>query len=145
MSRPIAVSCLFRTGPMCTRLAVQQPRGRDVARHTQGCHNVHCWAGTRDKPNRPPAQQLRGPGPRPRSPVAPARNMNELPPRDEALSRAQAEVEQTRAIMKTVLDNMSEAVCLYDKNHVLLFLNDMFGVMHDFMPGELRVGMTIED
>jgi signal transduction histidine kinase/DNA-binding response OmpR family regulator len=71
--------------------------------------------------------------------------MNELNPRDEALTRALAEVEKTRAIMKTVLDNMSEAVCLYDKDHVLLFLNDMFAVMHDFAPGELRVGMTIED
>jgi len=71
--------------------------------------------------------------------------MNELPPRDKALSRALAEVEQTRAIMQTVLDNMSEAVCLYDKDHVLLFLNDMFSAMHDFAPGELRVGMRIED
>jgi signal transduction histidine kinase/CheY-like chemotaxis protein/HPt (histidine-containing phosphotransfer) domain-containing protein len=71
--------------------------------------------------------------------------MSELHPRDRALSRAWAQVEQTRAIMQTVLDNMSEAVCLYDKDHVLLFLNDMFSVMHDFAPGELRVGMTIED
>ena len=71
--------------------------------------------------------------------------MNELTPRDEALSRALAEVETTRAIMQTVLDNMSEAVCLYDKDHVLRFLNDMFAAMHDFAPGELRVGMTIED
>jgi PAS domain-containing protein len=71
--------------------------------------------------------------------------MNELHPRDKALSRALAEVEQTRAIMQTVLDNMSEAVCLYDKDHVLLFLNDMFSVMHDFAPGVLRVGMKIED
>ncbi len=71
--------------------------------------------------------------------------MNELHPQDPALSRALAEVEQTRAVMQTVLDNMSEAVCLYDKNHVLLFLNDMFSVMHDFAPGEVRVGMTIED
>jgi signal transduction histidine kinase/DNA-binding response OmpR family regulator len=71
--------------------------------------------------------------------------MNELHPRDQALSRALAEVQQTRAIMQTVLDNMSEAVCLYDKDHVLLFLNDMFSVMHDFAPGELRVGMKIED
>ena len=47
--------------------------------------------------------------------------------------------------MQTVLDNMSEAVCLYDKDHVLLFLNDMFSVMHGFAPGELRVGMKIED
>jgi len=71
--------------------------------------------------------------------------MNELHPRDQALSRALAEVEQTRAIMKTVLDNMSEAVCLYDKDHVLLFLNDMFAVMHDFAPGEVNAGMKIED
>jgi signal transduction histidine kinase/CheY-like chemotaxis protein/HPt (histidine-containing phosphotransfer) domain-containing protein len=71
--------------------------------------------------------------------------MNELHPRDKALSRALAEAQQTRAIMQTVLDNMSEAVCLYDKGHVLLFLNDMFSVMHGFAPGELRVGMTIED
>ena len=71
--------------------------------------------------------------------------MNELHLRDAALSRALAEVEQTRAIMKTVLDNMSEAVCLYDKDHVLLFLNDMFAVMHGFAPGEIRVGMTVED
>src|SRR5690349_322271 len=71
--------------------------------------------------------------------------MNASHPRDEALSRAWAEVEQTRAIMQTVLDNMSEAVCLYDKDHVLRFLNDMFSVMHGFAPGELRVGMTIED
>ena len=71
--------------------------------------------------------------------------MNEGAPRDKALSRALAEVEQTRAIMKTVLDNMSEAVCLYDKDHVLLFLNDMFAVMHGFAPGEIRVGMKIED
>jgi signal transduction histidine kinase/DNA-binding response OmpR family regulator len=71
--------------------------------------------------------------------------MNELHPQDHALSRALAEVEQTRAIMQTVLDNMSEAVCLYDKDHVLLFLNDMFLAMHDFAPGEVRAGMTIED
>jgi signal transduction histidine kinase/DNA-binding response OmpR family regulator len=71
--------------------------------------------------------------------------MNEWPSRDKALSRAWAKVEQTRAIMQTVLDNMSEAVCLYDKDHVLLFLNDMFSVMHNFAPGELRVGMRIED
>jgi PAS domain S-box-containing protein len=70
--------------------------------------------------------------------------MNEHP-RDQALSRALAEVERTRAIMQTVLDNMSEAVCLYDKDHVLLFLNDMFATMHGFAPGELRVGMKIED
>ena len=71
--------------------------------------------------------------------------MNELNPRDEALSRALAEVEQTRAIMQTVLANMSEAVCLYDKDHVLLFLNDMFAAMHDFAPGELRAFTTIEE
>src|SRR5215831_20688310 len=71
--------------------------------------------------------------------------MNKLPPRDQALSRALAEVEQTRSVMQTVLDNMSEAVCLYDKDHVLLFLNDMFCVMHGFAPGEVRAGMTIED
>jgi signal transduction histidine kinase/FixJ family two-component response regulator len=71
--------------------------------------------------------------------------MTELHPRDKALSRAWAKVEQTRAIMQTVLDNMSEAVCLYDKSHVLLFLNDMFAVMHGFAPGEIRAGMTIED
>src|SRR5215475_15897052 len=71
--------------------------------------------------------------------------MSEFHPRDKALSRAWAKVEQTRAIMQTVLDNMSEAVCLYDKDHVLLFLNDMFVVMHGFAPGELRAGMTIED
>jgi PAS domain S-box-containing protein len=70
--------------------------------------------------------------------------MNEHP-RDQALSRALAEAQQTRAIMQTVLDNMSEAVCLYDKDHVLLFLNDMFAAMHGFAPGELRVGMKIED
>src|SRR5262249_4431745 len=81
----------------------------------------------------------------PRSPIAPARNMNASHPRDEALSRALAEAEQTRAIMQTVLDNMSEAVCLYDKDHVLLFLNEMFTVMHDFAPGEPRAGMRIED
>jgi PAS domain S-box-containing protein len=71
--------------------------------------------------------------------------MNELYPRDKALSRAWAKVEQTRAIMQTVLDNMSEAVCLYDKDHVLLFLNDMFAAMHGFAAGEVRVGMRIED
>src|SRR5690349_24988970 len=71
--------------------------------------------------------------------------MNEQSPQDKALSRALAEAEQTHAIMQTVLANMSEAVCLYDNNHVLLFLNDMFSAMHDFAPGELRVGMTIED
>jgi signal transduction histidine kinase len=79
-----------------------------------------------------------------RSPVASARKMNE-PPQDEALSRALREAEQARAIMRTVLDNMGEAVCLYDKDHVLLFLNDMFLAMHDFAPGEVRVGMKIED
>ena len=47
--------------------------------------------------------------------------------------------------MQTVLDNMSEAVCPCDKDHVLRSLNDMFAVMHDFAPGELRVGTTIED
>jgi hypothetical protein len=40
---------------------------------------------------------------------------------------------------------MSEAVCLYDKDHVLLFLNDMFAVMHGFAPGETARGMKIED
>ena len=70
--------------------------------------------------------------------------MNERP-QDEALSRALGEAEQTRAIMQTVLANMSEAVCLYDKDHILQFFNDMFLSMHDFAPGEIRVGMTIED
>jgi len=68
--------------------------------------------------------------------------MNELHPRDQALSRALAEVERTRAIMQTVLDNMIDGVSLFDKDFRWQFSNRKLLAFQQFAPELERPGTS---
>ena len=51
------------------------------------------------------------------------RDITELRQREEALAAAKEDVERTRELMQTVLDNMSDGVTLWDKDFGWQFSN----------------------
>jgi len=72
-------------------------------------------------------------------------DITELKEREDALAAAQAEVERTRAVMQTVLDNMTDGVALYDRNLNWLFSNNQHATMMHYPPGFVRPGINIRD
>src|SRR5262249_54352392 len=68
-----------------------------------------------------------------------------LKEREEALAAAQAEVERTRAVMLTVLDNMNDGVTLYDRNLNWLFSNKRHVTLMHYPPGLVAPGVNVYD
>src|SRR5262249_52874295 len=79
------------------------------------------------------------------------RDITELKEREDALASARAEVESTRAVMQTVLDNMTDGVLLCGRpvpggaDRPLLFYNKQILTLHRHGPGEIRPGMLFSE
>ena len=54
------------------------------------------------------------------------RDITELKEREQALADAKEDIERTRAVMQTILDNMNDGVILIDKDFRFVFGNDQF-------------------
>jgi signal transduction histidine kinase/HPt (histidine-containing phosphotransfer) domain-containing protein/ActR/RegA family two-component response regulator len=63
----------------------------------------------------------------------------------EEVQERTAEVERTRAVMQTVLDNMNDGVTLYDRNLNWLFSNKQHTTIMRYPPGFIRPGITVRD
>jgi PAS domain S-box-containing protein len=63
----------------------------------------------------------------------------------EQVRERTAEVERTRAIMQTVLDNMKDGVSLYDKNLDWLFSNAQYPAIMHYPDGLVRPGINLRD
>jgi PAS domain S-box-containing protein len=70
------------------------------------------------------------------------RDITELRQREEALAAAKEDVEQTRALMQTILDNMNDGVTLWDKNFAWLFSNRVHIERQRYTAEMLRPGFT---
>ena len=77
------------------------------------------------------------------------RDVTELKEREEALAsakeaaeRARDDVERTREVMQTVLDNMSDGVTLWDRNFQWMFSNRFSNDMWTSYKGPLKPGMS---
>jgi|GEM_PF-505611 len=80
------------------------------------------------------------------------RDITELKEREEALAAAKEaaeaardDVERTRQIMQTVLDNMIGGVMLFDKNFRLQFVNRQLMEFQEYPPDIIKPGITGED
>ncbi|MEA2879827.1 MAG: hypothetical protein QOF14_5023 [Hyphomicrobiales bacterium] len=80
------------------------------------------------------------------------RDITELKEREEALAAAKEaaeaardDVERTRQIMQTVLDNMIGGVMLFDKNFRLQFVNRQLMEFQQYPPDIIKPGITGED
>ena len=54
------------------------------------------------------------------------RDITELKDREQALARAKEDIERTRAVMQTILDNMNDGVILLDADFNFVFGNEQF-------------------
>ena len=54
------------------------------------------------------------------------RDITELKDREQALALAKEDIERTRAVMQTILDNMNDGVILLDADFNFLFGNHQF-------------------
>ena len=68
------------------------------------------------------------------------RDITELRQREEALAAAKEDVERTRELMQTILDNMSDGVTLWDKDFGWQFSNRMHIERQGYTPEMLRAG-----
>ena len=80
------------------------------------------------------------------------RDITELKDREEALAAAKTaaeaardDVERTRAIMQTVLDNMIGGVMLFDKDFRLQFVNRQLTEIQGYPPEIVKTGTPGED
>jgi PAS domain S-box-containing protein len=63
----------------------------------------------------------------------------------EQVQERTAEVERTRTVMQTVLDNMKDGVSLYDKNLDWLFSNAQYPTIMHYPDGLIRPGVNLRD
>ena len=68
------------------------------------------------------------------------RDITELREREEALAAAKEDVERTRELMQTVLDNMNDGVTLWDKDFAWQFSNRVHIERQRYTPQMLRPG-----
>jgi len=68
--------------------------------------------------------------------------ITDLKDREAALAAAQADVDRTRAVMQTVLDNMSEGVMLFDKDFRSQFVNRQLMTFNELPPELGRPGTS---
>jgi signal transduction histidine kinase/DNA-binding response OmpR family regulator len=74
--------------------------------------------------------------------VTVCRDITELKDRENAIALAKEEVERTRTVMQTILDNMSDGVSLFDKDYVWQFTNRIHIQRHEYPPELLGPGVT---
>ncbi len=84
--------------------------------------------------------------------IAVNRDITELKEREEALAAAKVaaeeardDVERTRQIMQTVLDNMIGGVMLFDKDFVLRFVNRQVMEFQNYPPDVIKPGISGND
>jgi PAS domain S-box-containing protein len=70
------------------------------------------------------------------------RDITELMDREQALAAAKEDVERTRGLMQTILDNMSDGVTLWDKDFVWKFSNRIHIERQGYTPQMLRPDAT---
>ncbi len=72
-------------------------------------------------------------------------DLTELKRREEELASAKAELETAREVMRTVLDNMTDAVMLYEKDGRWSFANRAMHEFHRIPPETMARLRTLED
>ncbi|HEY2138426.1 MAG TPA: PAS-domain containing protein [Xanthobacteraceae bacterium] len=72
-------------------------------------------------------------------------DITELKEREAALASAQTDVERTREVMQTALDNMTDGLMLFASDTRLKFLNKQIMEMHRYSAKEVHPGMTAAD
>ena len=72
-------------------------------------------------------------------------DITELKDREAALASAQSDVERTREVMQTVLDNMTDGVMLFGEDRRLKFLNNQIMKIHRYTAEEVHPGMAAAD
>jgi signal transduction histidine kinase/DNA-binding response OmpR family regulator len=70
------------------------------------------------------------------------RDITELKDREAALAAAKEDVERTRELMQTILDNMNDGVTLWDKDFVWKFSNRVHIGRQGYTPDVMRPGVT---
>jgi signal transduction histidine kinase/CheY-like chemotaxis protein/HPt (histidine-containing phosphotransfer) domain-containing protein len=70
------------------------------------------------------------------------RDITELKDREQALGAAKEDVERTRGLMQTILDNMSDGVTLWDKDFAWRFSNRAHIQRQRYTPDLLRPGVS---
>jgi PAS domain S-box-containing protein len=73
------------------------------------------------------------------------RDITELKDREHALARAKEDIERTRAVMQTILDNMNDGVILLDADFNFVFGNDQFMEKLKVPAGVAVAGKSVED
>ena len=73
------------------------------------------------------------------------RDITELRQREEALAAAKEDVERTRAVMQTILDNMNDGVILLDAGFNFVFGNQQFMQKLKVPAGVAVAGSTVEN
>ena len=73
------------------------------------------------------------------------RDITELKDREQALAQAKEDIERTRAVMQTVLDNMNDGVILADADFRFVFGNDQFLEKLQVPSGVAKGGNSVED
>ncbi len=70
------------------------------------------------------------------------RDITELRQREEALAAAKEDIERTRELMQTILDNMNDGVTLWDKDFIWRFSNQVHIRRQHYTPDMLLSGST---
>src|SRR4029078_13479527 len=73
------------------------------------------------------------------------REITELKDREQALARAKEDIERTRAVMQTILDNMNDGVILLDADFNFVFGNEQFMDKLKLPAGVAVAGKSVED
>src|SRR4029078_13393986 len=72
-------------------------------------------------------------------------NITELRDGERALARAKEDIERTRAVMQTILDNMNDGVILLDADFNFVFGNEQFMDKLKLPAGVAVAGKSVED
>ena len=73
------------------------------------------------------------------------RDITELKDREQALAWAKEDIERTRAVMQTILDNMNDGVILLDADFNFVFGNEQFMDKLKVPPSVAAAGKSVED
>jgi PAS domain S-box-containing protein len=73
------------------------------------------------------------------------RDITDLKDREQALADAKEDIERTRAVMQTVLDNMNDGVILIDKDFRFVFGNDQYRVNLGLPNDVAEAGDSVEE
>ena len=77
--------------------------------------------------------------------LAAGRDITEFRDREQALAAAKEDVERTRALMQTVLDNMNDGVSLYGEDGSWRFSNSRHVELLQYPPEMLQPGTSVRD